>query len=158
MTGNHGFHACQPILRVADMARALDFYVGKLGFTNAPWAFPDFTSVNRDDAGVYLCLNGQGDGRAWIWIGVADADALHQELVTSGVAIRMAPVTYHWAREFHVEDPDGNVIRFGSDPQMAGDFRQDQISDSARHEETQGAQEAPGSAGLPKTSRPESPT
>jgi predicted enzyme related to lactoylglutathione lyase len=118
MTPAHNFHACQPILRIADMACALDFYVGKLGFANAPWAYPDFTSVNRDAAGVYLCLNGQGDGRAWIWIGVTNADALHAELATKGVAIRMPPTTYPWAREFHVEDPDGNVIRFGSDPDV----------------------------------------
>jgi soluble lytic murein transglycosylase-like protein len=33
-----------------------------------------------------------------------------------GIAIRKQPETFPWAREFHVEDPDGNVIRFGSDP------------------------------------------
>ena len=53
---SHNLHSCRPILRVEDMARALESYVGKLGFTNAPWAMPDFTSVNRDEAGLYLCL------------------------------------------------------------------------------------------------------
>lgn len=112
----HNLHACQPILRVDDMARALDFYVGKLGFQNAPWAMSDFTSVNRDDVGVYLCVQGQGRGEAWVWMGVEDADTWHAELTAKNVPIRMPPTTYPWAREFHVEDPDGNVIRFGSDP------------------------------------------
>ena len=36
--------------------------------------------------------------------------------VALGVKIRMAPTNYPWALEMHVEDPDGNVIRFGSEP------------------------------------------
>jgi predicted enzyme related to lactoylglutathione lyase len=113
----HNFHACQPILRVDDMKRALDFYVGVLGFSNAPWGDDDFTSINRDDAGIYLCRKGQGAGQAWVWMGVENVDRLHAELVARGVAIRHGPVTYSYAREMHVEDPDGNVIRFGSDPE-----------------------------------------
>lgn len=27
------------------------------------------------------------------------------------------PTSYSWALEFQVEDPDGNVLRFGSDPE-----------------------------------------
>lgn len=30
--------------------------------------------------------------------------------------IRHGPVTYPYAREMHIADPDGNVIRVGSDP------------------------------------------
>lgn len=112
----HNFHAVQPILRVEDMDRALAFYVDVLGFRNADWGNGDFTSVNRDDAGIYLCRQGQGAGCAWVWMGVADVDALHAELVAKGIAIRHGPVTYSYAREMHIEDADGNVIRFGSDP------------------------------------------
>lgn len=110
------FENSQPILRVEDMAASLRFYVEKLGFRNTGWGDGDFTSVNRDSAGIYLCRGGQGRGGAWIWIGVEDAEKLHEELKAQGVAIR-SPLTNHaWALEFHVEDPDGNVIRFGSDP------------------------------------------
>jgi predicted enzyme related to lactoylglutathione lyase len=110
------FENSAPILRVEDIASALAFYVDKLGFQNAAWGSEDFTSVNRDRAGIYLCRQDQGRGGAWVWIGVEDAARLHDELVARGVAIRMPLTTFSWALEFHVEDPDGNVLRFGSEP------------------------------------------
>ncbi len=110
------FEGSAPILRVEDMARSLHFYIGILGFHNAPWGDLDFTSVNRDSAGIYLCRGGQGRGAAWVWIGVSDAATLHDELVAKGIPIRMPPTNFPWALEFHVEDPDGNVLRFGSEP------------------------------------------
>lgn len=110
------FENAQPILRVDDMQRALDFYVGKLEFKNAPWRSEDFTCVSRDGAVIYLCQRGQGHGRAWVWIGVEDAKALHDQLQSRGVRIIMPLTNYSWALEFHAEDPDGNVLRFGSDP------------------------------------------
>lgn len=110
------FENSTPILRVKDMKTALAFYVDKLGFQNASWGTEDFTSVNRDRAGIYLCRGGQGRGGAWVWIGVEDATKLHDELVARGVAIRMPLTNLSWALEFHVKDPDGNVLRFGSEP------------------------------------------
>lgn len=110
------FENSQPILRVESMEKALEFYVGLLGFQNASWGGNDFTSVNRDQAGIYLCRGDQGTGRAWIWIGVEDAAKLHDEFMARGVAILMPPRNFPWALEMHVEDPDGNVIRFGSEP------------------------------------------
>jgi len=110
------FENSQPILRVEDMQRSLHFYVDQLWFKNADWGGDDFTSVNRDRAGIYLCRGDQGRGGAWVWIGVEDACRLHDELKARGVAIR-APLTNRpWALEFQVEDPDGNVLRFGSEP------------------------------------------
>jgi len=47
---------------------------------------------------------------------VEDAEKLHEELKTLDVSIRMPPTNYSWALEMHVEDPDGNVLRLGSDP------------------------------------------
>jgi predicted enzyme related to lactoylglutathione lyase len=106
----------QPILRVEDMAASLKFYVDLLGFENASWGTEEFTSVNRDRAALYLCQRGQGRGGAWAWIGAEDVEELHRELLSKGVAIRMPPTDFPWAREMHVEDPDGNVLRFGSEP------------------------------------------
>jgi len=115
-TGRTRFENSQPILRVDDMKRAVEFYVGKLGFTNASWGGEDFTSVNRDSAGIYLCLRDQGLGKGWAWIGVEDVMQLREEIVARGVKLRMEPKSFPWAKEIHVEDPDGNVIRFGSEP------------------------------------------
>jgi catechol 2,3-dioxygenase-like lactoylglutathione lyase family enzyme len=110
------FENSQPILRVENMESSLRFYVDLLGFKNAPWGGVDFTSVNRDQASIYLCQRGQGQGKAWIWIGVEDVEKLHEEYKSRGVAIRVPPTNHSWALEMHVEDPDGNVIRFGSEP------------------------------------------
>lgn len=114
--GRVRFENSQPILRVENMEESLRFYVELLGFQNASWGGEDFTSVNRDQAGIYLCRGGQGAGGAWIWIGVEDVTKLREEFVARGVAIRMEPRNFPWALEMHVEDPDGNVIRFGSEP------------------------------------------
>ena len=79
------FENSAPILRVEDMQRSLHFYVDQLGFKNADWGGDDFTSVNRDRAGIYLCRGDQGRGGAWVWIGVEDARRLHDELKARGV-------------------------------------------------------------------------
>lgn len=109
------FECSDPILRVEDMETALRFYVDALGFENASWGTGDFTSVSRDRAGIYLCRGGQGKGGAWAWIGVEDAQRLYEEYVARGVKIRLPPTNYPWALEMQVEDPDGNVLRFGSE-------------------------------------------
>ncbi len=110
------FENSQPILCVEDMQASLRFYVGILGFKNAEWGSDDFTMLTRGGAILYLCRRDQGRGGAWIWIGVDDAEKLHEELVARGVPIRMPPKYQSWAVEIQVEDPDGNVIRFGSEP------------------------------------------
>ena len=111
-----GFEGSQPILCVENMQVSLRFYMDKLGFENARWGSDNFTSVSRDRAAIYLCQGDQGRGGAWIWIGVEDAEKLHDEYKARGVTIRLPPTNYPWALEMQVEDPDGNVIRFGSEP------------------------------------------
>lgn len=110
------YEGSQPILRVENMESSLRFYVGVLGFKNAPWGNDDFTSVNRDRAGIYLCRGGQGRGGAWVWLGVEDVEVIYEDLKKRGVPIRMVPTNFSWALEMQVEDPDGNVLRLGSEP------------------------------------------
>ena len=117
MTDRVHFEHADPILRVEDMARSLAFYCGRLGFLNADWGGDDFTCITRDGATIYLCRGDQGRGQAWVWIGVSDARRLHDEFAASGLPIRMPPTNYPWALEFHLEDPDGNVLRLGSEPE-----------------------------------------
>jgi hypothetical protein len=74
------FERIEPILRVNDMTVAVRYYVDVLGFENAPWGTSDFTCVSRDGHGIYLTTDQQqGAGRAWVWVGVEDADRLHKE-------------------------------------------------------------------------------
>jgi catechol 2,3-dioxygenase-like lactoylglutathione lyase family enzyme len=116
------FEGAQPILRVADMEVSLHYYVEVLGFRNADWGTDAFTSVNRDAAGLYLCRGGQGCSATWAWIGSDDVAALYDEYKATGATIRHAPRNYLWALEMHVRDPDGHVLRFGSEPLVGQPF------------------------------------
>lgn len=109
------FECIVPILRVESMQASLQFYVNVLGFENASWGNDDFTHVSRDEAGIYLSRGNQGRGGAWIWIGVDDVEKLHQDYQARGVTIRLPPTNYPWALEMQIEDPDGNVLRIGSE-------------------------------------------
>lgn len=115
-TARTRFECANPILRVADMARSVRYYVDVLGFTNADWGGDDFTCVTRDDAGIYLAEGDQGQPGTWAWIGVEDVGALYEEYKATGARILHAPENYSWAYEMKVADPDGHVLRFGSEP------------------------------------------
>ena len=107
----------QPILSVKDMNTSRAFYVDILGFKEADWGDDNFTSMSRDNCGIYLCRGEQGNPGTWIWVGFdGDMFSLHEELKVKGVTIRQAPVNHSWALEMHIEDPDGHVLRFGTDP------------------------------------------
>jgi uncharacterized protein (TIGR02118 family) len=108
-----------PILAVDDMARSVRYYVDVLGFEPAPWGTDDFTRVARDGRGLYLCRRGQGRPGAWIWVGVADARALFETYRARGAIVRQPPEDRPWGLEMQIEDPDGNVLRFGSDRETA---------------------------------------
>lgn len=110
------FENATPILSVANLLVSVSYYVETLGFTPANWGNDLFTSVNRDRAGIYLCQGGQGRPGTWVWIGVEDVASLYEEYTASGAKILRPPQNYPWAFEMHVEDPDGHVLRFGSEP------------------------------------------
>ncbi len=115
------FGPAAPIFCVANVVASVDYYVGKLGF-KVNWQVDGFASVSRDKCTIFLCQQDQGHVGAWTWIGVTDADVLAAELTASGAAIRNPPTNYPWAYEMQVQDPDGNVLRFGSDPRKDEPF------------------------------------
>lgn len=65
-----------PILNVCDISKSLEFYVDLPGFKNAELGDDNFTSINRDKTGIYLCKGQQGKPGTWIWIGF-DGDIFH---------------------------------------------------------------------------------
>lgn len=108
-----------PILRVREIHRSLEYYVKVLGFGQDWLGETDggvMAGVSRDRLAVYLCQGEQGHSGTWVWIGVSDVEALHEEYRASGAKIRQEPTSYPWALEMKVEDPDGHVLRFGSEP------------------------------------------
>ncbi|MDG3005116.1 bleomycin resistance protein [Paludisphaera mucosa] len=109
------FEGVTPILRVASLPASLAFYEGVLGF-RLDWRAGPMAGVSRDRAGLMLCEGSQGRPGTWVWFGVEDVEPLFGEYSAAGATIRLGPTNYPWAREFHVEDPDGHVLRFGSEP------------------------------------------
>jgi uncharacterized glyoxalase superfamily protein PhnB len=104
-----------PILRVASFEASVAYYVDALGF-RMDWRVGNFGAVERDDASLMLTEDDQGHAGTWVWIAVSDADALHDDIRARGAVIRHPPTNYPWgSRELHVTDPDGHVLRFGSD-------------------------------------------
>jgi uncharacterized glyoxalase superfamily protein PhnB len=101
------------------MQRAVRYYVDVLGFTNAQWGSDDFTCVSRDSADIYLSEGDQGQPGTWVWVGVSDVRALYEEYKGKGATILHEPESCPWACEMKVGDPDGHVLRFGSDPDEA---------------------------------------
>jgi len=109
------FGGVTPILRVRDFERSVAWYTEVLGCT-LEWRDGLFCSVRRGRAGFMLCEGSQGCIATWVYVGVNDADALHEELRARGATIRWPPTNSPWgAREVHVFDPDGHVLRCGSD-------------------------------------------
>ena len=107
------FGGVTPILRVADVQASVDYYTRALGF-NVDF-FDVIASVSRDRCSVFLVQGDQGHVGGWVWIGVNDVDALHAEFRRNGAIIRQKPTNFSWACEMQVADPDGNVMRIGSD-------------------------------------------
>lgn len=110
-----------PVLHVSNAVAAEEFYCQRLGFRQefahrGDPARPDpcYMGVTRD--GIWLHLSSfSGDGVAGgvVNLVVDDVDALHDEFVSKGVAIAVAPVDQTWGtREMYVKDADGNCLRF----------------------------------------------
>lgn len=105
--------AC-PILRVHRVRESLAYYTDVLGFT-VDWDYGVIASVSRGRCCLFLSEGDQGNSGSWAWIGVSDVDALHAEYRARGACIRQPPTNFTWACEMQVQDPDGNVLRMGSD-------------------------------------------
>ncbi len=104
-----------PILRVTNLDASIAYYVDRLGF-RILWRTPGFASVKRDDAALMLSEGDQGNPGTWLWISTSDVDVLYAELAGRGALLRFPPTNYPWdTRECQISDPDGHVLRFGSD-------------------------------------------
>jgi hypothetical protein len=109
------FECVTPILKVESLAASLDYYIGQLGFT-VDWQHQGImASVGRDKAHIMLCQGDQGNAATWVWIGVSDAEELFREYQSKRARIALPPTNYPCACEIQVQDPDGHILRFGSE-------------------------------------------
>jgi catechol 2,3-dioxygenase-like lactoylglutathione lyase family enzyme len=107
----------RPIFSVRDLRATTSYFRDALGF-EVDWEWgepPDFASVSRGDATIFLCKGCQGAPGAWTMMFSPDVDRLHEELRRRKAIIKMPPTDMPWhTREMHVQDPDGNVLRIGT--------------------------------------------
>jgi uncharacterized glyoxalase superfamily protein PhnB len=115
-----------PILLVADIIKATDYYRDQLGFDyirlyGEP---PNFAIIARDDCRIMLARADDPSGilpnwkiqskTSSIYFWVEDIDALYAEYQSSGAEIDYMLYTTPWGiREFGVQDIDGYDISFG---------------------------------------------
>jgi catechol 2,3-dioxygenase-like lactoylglutathione lyase family enzyme len=118
-----GLWYSRPVLFVADVERARDFYLGSLGFTEK-WSFAEkgrlfIAQVNREDCEIILSSQWpEKNGKGMLFISLTSADyaALPGELAGKGVSPRQGWWGY---RTLIVTDLDGNELYF-PDPDDPG--------------------------------------
>ncbi|WP_426241783.1 glyoxalase superfamily protein [Nocardioides sp. LHG3406-4] len=126
-----------PILRIFDVQKAKDFYVGYLGFT-LDWehrfepSLPLYAQVSRGAVRLHLSEHhGDGTPGTSILVAVGDARGLHAELRARDYDM-LRPGLEHeeWGLVVTVTDPFGNSLRFHE----ATDGRETERLDPIRHE------------------------
>lgn len=115
-----------PILFVRDVPASAAFYRDRLGFGidflhGEP---PFYGSVSRGDACLHLrCVHEPNFAELAVrevslilaTIEVSDVQPLFEEFRGRGVAFAQTPTKQNWGgTDFHMRDPDGNVISFVS--------------------------------------------
>ena len=114
-----------PTVRCSRMAVSIEFYTKVLDFEcagRADVSDPCFNVLTRDNDRLYLSSHG-GDGvfgQAIVVI-TSDVDGLFRKFRERGLKtpgnpgspVHEGPTDQTWgAREFYVDDPDGNTLRF----------------------------------------------
>jgi predicted enzyme related to lactoylglutathione lyase len=103
-----------PIVKVADLARGMSFFLDVLGFQK-DWQYDTIGCVRRGGVVIFVSET-QGALGSWLWFHVKDVDGLRGEIAARGARILQEPTDMaHGMRELWVEDPDGNRYRFASD-------------------------------------------
>ena len=128
-----GVECIIPILRVNSVAASIHFYVDVLGF-KVDWGGEDdssFASISRDGRAIMLSRGEQGQPGTWLWIGVEDIEPLCAEYSAKGVKFREKPTNYPLAYEMKIEDLDGHVLRFGSEPRSGDPCREQGTASSS---------------------------
>ena len=114
------FQSIIPVLRIFDIAKADEFYLGFLGF-KVDWDhrfepnLPLYRQISRDQLVLHLSEHhGDGNPGARLRVMMAGVEALHAELAAKPYRYnRPGLETMPWGMiEMGVIDPFGNSIRF----------------------------------------------
>jgi len=114
-----------PTVRCRSLRQSLAFYTGVLDFTRIDGSDDDadegFTVLSRAGDRLFLST-GAGDGEFGqaIVVMTEDIDTLFEKFLGRGLVrpttpgpVHQGPTDQTWGtREFYVDDPDGNTLRF----------------------------------------------
>jgi catechol 2,3-dioxygenase-like lactoylglutathione lyase family enzyme len=112
-----------PLLRIFDVARARDFYVGFLGF-QIDWehrfddAAPLYQQVSRGGCVLHLTEHhGDCTPGSTVFVRLTGLDAFRAEVTATGYGFMRPHIeTMPWGtRQMEVIDPFGNRLRFNED-------------------------------------------
>jgi catechol 2,3-dioxygenase-like lactoylglutathione lyase family enzyme len=112
----------RPVLFVADLGRALRFYVDMLGFEKR-WHEADgagtVCQVNRGECEIILCEDASrgGSARLFVELNVAELDELRREIADRSVPNRETLWGYD---SIQIVDPDGNELLFPTEGNTGG--------------------------------------
>ena len=120
--------AIVPTVRCRNMRNALAFYTGVLDFERVDGdddlGDPSFSVLAREGDQLILSSHrGDGEFGQAVVITTNDVDALFRQFRARGLntpgnpdapeAVHEGPLNQSWGtREFYVDDPDGNTLRF----------------------------------------------
>ena len=115
-----------PTVRCSNMRQSLALYVGILGFelidADEELADPSFSVLSRDGGRLFLSSHrSDGEFGQAVVVTTDNLDALFRTFRERGLRtpgnpgspVHEGPVDQTWGtREFYVDDPDGNTLRF----------------------------------------------
>jgi catechol 2,3-dioxygenase-like lactoylglutathione lyase family enzyme len=116
-----------PLIKCTDMKESVSFYTKILDFEHiGTWpdeeASPSFTILKRNDYELHLSSHaGDGVFGSVFSVIIDEIDELFKKFRERGLnlprttqsPVHLGPVNQDWGtKEFYVDDPDGNTIRF----------------------------------------------
>jgi uncharacterized glyoxalase superfamily protein PhnB len=116
---NDPLEAASPILKVADVDKAMKYYKDVLGFEEEFKAGTptNYAGVARGKVTFHLSKDapGGGDTRVYVLLKIGTVDKLHEEFKGKGAQIVEPPTDRSYGmREFLVKTADGQVLIFAA--------------------------------------------
>lgn len=119
---NYSIQQMSPLLLVADIENAIEFYTNKLGF-DIDFRYEDFyAGIIKDGYSIHLKMretskieetkSSRNKEDIDIAFSVDNIESLYEELSNKSVNITQPLRQMPYGKEFYVSDPDGNMLAF----------------------------------------------